>query len=244
MKKKIIIVISIIVVGIIGVGVYFGQKEYYRKQAIENTKFIKAVADTKSPDFNYYTFRQIFGEMLDHPVWTQSKVKDNKYVVACSGNFGNSRHVVIEFYMKEQNEKVFSYKEENMRAIINGKSANAYFAAGLLYMFFQEKHNLKMDPETENMMNTLNILIKNKQINYDKYNLDYDIFEKAAKKYDDIQVSLQKQEEQRQEMIQLEQQQKEEREQQQQELDEQVDQQQQEEEIQKYQQTGGLSPED
>lgn len=121
-------VIAICIAG--GIGGYLYQKQYYEKMAIENTRFITLLTNKKI--MSNVSIKTILDTSLDATVWTQSKINDNKYLVACKGSF-NGTDVLTLFYISNTKNSITS-----IQIFRNGKLVDSTYAQEKIILHYYD----------------------------------------------------------------------------------------------------------
>lgn len=148
-KKIIIAVVVILVLVGGGIGGYLYQKQYYKEKAIENTRFITLISDKKI--ISDVSYKAILDTSLDSTVWTQSKINDNKYLVACRGSF-NGTDVLTLFYISDTKNSITS-----IQVFRNGKLVDSDYAMEKITLHY---YNLTGKTITDSSLEKANEVFK------------------------------------------------------------------------------------
>lgn len=129
--RNLVIVLLVLVICIAGgIGGYLYQKQYYQKMSIQNTRYITLLSNKKI--MSNVSIKAILDTSLDATVWTQSKINDNKYLVACKGSF-NGTNVLTLFYISNAKNSITS-----IQVFRNDKSVDSNYALEKIVLHYYD----------------------------------------------------------------------------------------------------------
>lgn len=180
MKKKILSIVLIVIAVVVW---YTAQDKYYKTKAIENTKYINKLSNAKLPGQDY-AIKDILNSAITNPIWTQSKINDNKMLVSCSGMYGQ-KPILIEIYLNgDSNINKILYSNDSEKDVIityNNKVMSSSFALKILYYKYAINSNIELTGKYKAGLKFIKLM--SNKYNYDVYNLDVNEFTRVSDKY-------------------------------------------------------------
>lgn len=193
-KKIFYSILSLVLIVILSTVIYFVQKKYYEKKALENTRFITSLKSGKPfENININTsLYQILNDTLENTSWIQSYISGDKYVISCSGKRGNHT-IKVYIYVHDMGEgkvpKTIGKLNNYVNIFQDKKKLDTYTSLSILLVNYYEQKGLKMPEKLKDMkeaINTISVMAPG----YDKTNIDYDVIMDTAKALDNKQALM------------------------------------------------------
>lgn len=174
-NKIIIILLSIILVGAIGVGGFFGYNYYQKQKQIENTRFITSLDNRKV--FSGSSIVEVANNVLYNAKWTQTKVSGNDYNVECNGTLDNS-NVRMVWTVTDKGKGNMPDINKDIKIYKGSKLVSADFATSIIFLNYYTNSGKQIaDDDMKKFYNTFKIF-KSVDNNLDLKNIDKDYFVK------------------------------------------------------------------